>query len=139
MTQQESVEQKIRSACPELQELTFGCRVQNDEKMATLLNILKKEEDGDSYTVETVFFDGDFQAYGVQIIGGGWKIIGHPIQLQHVLRAIGIGRRELMSASTQGGGHALVVKVGEDHMVWNLTRPFSEQSEKVYRFLDEIL
>ena len=144
MTPQQSVEKKIRKACPELQELKFGCEV-IDLRTGFKRTVLEKKDLG-------VFIWSHEDGNGVGVYQDKVKIIGNPIQLQHVLRAIKAGKK-VSAAINENGRISLSEPVkytaGEVipntypvHWVgcsYDLTRPSSEQSEEVYRFLDEIL
>lgn len=61
------------------------------------------------------------------------------ITLVDILRILGKGRNELMSASTQGNGAFFVVKIGDGHMVWHLISPLHEQSDELGSWLLTII
>lgn len=90
MTKYEAVRAKIVEACPELQELTFGLRFLCGNEIHVLISLGK---DG-GYTSGIVHGNGKdvwgLQSYQ-QVFLEEYKddIIGHPIRLSHVLRAIG--------------------------------------------------
>ena len=110
MNKKQAVEAKIRELNPELMELSFGCEVRMTGG-------------------ETLIFSKENE-YLKRTIECESAIIGHPIHLEHVLRA-------LKFAQKQRGMFT------EDlHMLlslYNLSLPFSQQSDEVYEFLYEAL
>lgn len=73
----------IRDACPEIMELTFGCKYLVGNEVHVLINV--KE---DRYTGGIVAGDGT--VWGLQGIDHAFdlEILGHEIQLSHVLRTL---------------------------------------------------
>ena len=121
MNKQTPVENKIRELVPELMELSFGCEIDFGRW-------------GDS-----MYFKPNLvlsrKPVAVRYIGevADKKIIGHPIHLEHVLRAMKLKR--------QSHGHKTWSEIEIDTLLklYNLTKPFSEQSPELYQFLAEVL
>lgn len=92
MSYQEKAEQYVREQLPELMELSFGCEVTPDGGNGSVAKIYKIHED-DTFDglIEGTTEDGEAE-FVVTVTKGKLakcKIIGHPIQLQHWLRALG--------------------------------------------------
>ena len=148
MSPLDTTEKRIRELVPELQELSFGCEVfnieENQKEIVWLTNLdMSKPE---VYTNKTYpqyqasyrfTFDEDASGYE-------YKILGHPIQLHHVLQAIrdssGYRFKQGYIGITANGQFIDVDadKLGTEIM-WNLTKPYSEQSQEVKDFIGEII
>lgn len=112
------VTKKIQECCPELLELSFGCQYKVKSRPGI-------------FTIR-----GDFERGIVK--GLAPEIIGHPIRLEHVLRAIYEKHPSFHNYpfidcnGSLNNGYGRICK-------WNLTKPLSEQDEKVIEFLADIL
>lgn len=133
MNQMEELTAKIHKHCPELMELSTGCRVYDSKAIdwARDLVLLVYTPKGKLYFREP---DGSVfhttSSYLKQI-----EILGHPITLEHVLKAIdeeaGSGFPwEIVACTTE------VRKLVE---MWNLTKPLSEQSPELIEWLNQIV
>jgi len=129
-TIQKQAEQKVRALVPELQELSFGCVVRTDD--GYFRNVLE---------IEYGRWDAPYKVLvGANILGFiEWsdveniEIIGHPIHLEHILLAI-----ERRASEKDDFAPIFVVRkviLSE----YDLSKPFSEQIEEFYQFLNEIL
>lgn len=130
MTNQQKAEQLIRERVPELQELSFGCEVrwQDGEYDINKTVIIKG---GAGY--ENYYWDNQGNKFHGEDIE---EIIGHPIELHHVLMAIEkYLKEELPNASliflNQQMGSYVKPLVTKCH----LDKPFNEQSEDLYQFI----
>ena len=127
------LEQKIRKHCPELQALTFGCEVKRFENTPKEVFIC----DG------TVLRESTGQIFGFDR-EDPMKIIGHPIEWSHVLRAIEkSGKYALMEKgiAITPSGQILDFnkeKCGTDMFI-DLSLPFSQQSPEVHKFINDLI
>lgn len=138
----EAVRAKIIMSCPELMELSFGCGFEDGSKLISLnhpfalntfVSILRK--DGYEMTYETSGIEPNHS-----------KILGHPIRLSHVLRAI---EKTIDSNDYHLGmdGAICIDEFDEDDDCvsvekarWDLTKDdLSLQSPEVWNFLFKIL
>lgn len=113
MNEKEKAEAYVRSKCPELMELSFGCRVKvkNEDTFFTAINKPYGSLHWDFIKVaERKEVDN-----GINVLG--LEIIGHPIQLAHVLRCITEDWR------------------GEFLEVWDLDKDWNNQEERVFNWL----
>lgn len=126
----EQLENKIRQLVPSLMELSFGCKV------------IWKDDEGDLNESILIRIYNDFY-YGIfeenfnkeQII----EILGHPIQLHHVLFAVDKAYKEL--ATTCEGGMLEREKREYIHTAkyWDLTKDLSGQSEETIEFISNLI
>lgn len=140
MTHKEQVEKKIRELVPELQELSVGCHLR--DKANNVVCLVCKERPWQK-TVQVVDWSGWLS---VGAINTHFEIIGHPIELRHVLRAIqesarwvflGVAEDKLFfSRRKLANGES--IEEGEP-ISYNLTLPFSDQDPALYEFLHSIL
>lgn len=94
MTQQQIAENYVRENLPELMELSFGCLV---EKYGSRFTWLHMETDMQSMNLCTYMQFSTMHQVRETVEGvEQFKIIGHPIQLQHWLRVL-----ELLKVETQ--------------------------------------
>lgn len=115
----------IQEACPELMELSFGCelKVKNVEALCICI------DNGGYKNTET----GANVYYDVRKKDELIKVLGHPIQLAYVLKAIGV------DIALCRGGDSLEIASDSGHCDWNLSLPLSEQSPETIAFLLSIL
>lgn len=129
----EAVREAVIAACPEIMELSFGCRISNG-KSSQLVNYL--DPNGIHWC------DGTFS---VNEAIKNLKIIGHPIRIAHVLRAI----KEKCPSKIAEGIEGINWDEGEEQYAryglrmlreWNLLEDdLSKQSAETINFLWEIL
>ena len=88
MTTQEKltkIESVIRECCPELQELSFGCEIRIQCMPHRVYKYIGHSEDKPMY----VYDKGDKErSLNLLHIDYKIEIIGHPIHLEHILRAM---------------------------------------------------
>lgn len=125
-----NTEQRIRSLVPELQELSFGCEMSNP--WASETNPIKKGfyVKGKGYDTELTDKKGKFW-----LTSKDTEILGHPIELHHVLQAIGgVG-----VSRYSYGDNRINDKVADIFECWDLTKNFSSQSKETQDFIGELL
>lgn len=140
------VQNKIRELVPELMDLSFGCKYVAQLRNIKTGEILEGATGQDKvigWKNGDTFINSCLAEIKEQDI---IKIIGHPIHLEHVLRAI-----ELCPSDEFFDGVPCITEDGEfadiygvdsgviDKPTYNLSKPFSEQSPELYQFLAEIL
>ncbi len=147
----ETLEKRIRELVPSLQELSFGCEfIYYEEEEYTggntfevkdvVVKVVGKRTVDDSIYIKGVKTEYEFDSER------DFKILGHPIQLHHVLQAVGKGRKDTAykNVVTVGDDGLIWEELGKEGSVkcvgnWDLTKPLSGQSEEVVTFLNEIL
>lgn len=153
----------IRAACPETMELTFGCKIKYgvnylyfgnihiDWRFATILRRHKNwlyeiyetidEVHGMKDLEITNFWRRDWEGPDKH-----YEIIGHPLQIMHVLRAIGVA---MMNTNPSV---IISIDVDGDFMRWmdgnhwedtgvnfDLTKDLDGQSDETKEWLDKII
>lgn len=139
MTKLQQVEKKIREACPELMEMSFGCEVKHG---AYTVKVLSAKAFGRTVNgKEKSTFASVIASDGERVVGFVLEdketIIGHPIHLEHVLRAVGTGRRVRIDINIIDDCIGLYNGTAESK--YNLTLPPSKQSPELINFIHEIL
>ncbi len=131
-----TTEQKIRQLVPSLQETIVGCLAVQDGKTIVMNKAYK-------------YFDaGLYEAVnekGNTVMAGFSEILGHEIQLHHVLQAIEIvGKKHPVvqhvddrEESIEGGNWKYFRNKLVD--IYDLTKPFSGQTQEVKDFIGELL
>lgn len=145
MTKQKFIESKIREACPELMELTFGCYISNSKNYR-----LQYVGYNNRQHCISLWKDGEQSLLFVDKVNTE-EIIGHPIHLEHVLRAMQtlsndnwqrhwvINRwGEFLNDAKPEIAELPVAAVGE---TYDLTLTFEQnmENEELLNFLYEIL
>lgn len=102
--------QKIREMCPELMELSFGCEIKIDDCKATFVSRYWHTAGEE---IEVGIFKPFFQS-GDNFIKKDLKdldfeIIGHPVHLEHLLRAIDMPGDERYETVTLKGSKLRIV------------------------------
>lgn len=158
----ETLEKRIRELVPSLMELSFGCLIEMKKyrgESMSMCNFAISEPvpvvsvcDGFSGVVRTQYVDlfGSVSTDGfkrskeddsqwIQCPSRIKKIIGHPIQLHHVLQAI----NEVFTRSSNTYIISNFGVIMDTHFnlkaEWDLTKPLECQSDEVINFLSEIL
>lgn len=131
-----NTEQKIRELVPGLQELTFGCEYEhNDTKY-----ILVKDEYNGEHLLGYDFCNGSYTTTLWRKMRDEIKILGHPIQLHHVLRAVSPYQNTTVSFSKSSSGYVEINQRQADVLtVWDLTKDYQNQSEEVKEFIGNLL
>ena len=132
MNTKQKLDKRIRELVPSLMELSKGCEVEFFGR--TLGTIIEKVND------ESIYCDVGSNILKKITTKGIYKIIGHPIQLQHILLAIEkVNNDEKYVISSTGVfGHIDDVDHGEP-VKYNLSKSYNDQEEEVHKFLAEIL
>ena len=145
----QQLEQKIRQLVPSLQELSFGCEVRIIENSDWGHEVIKAYGDrtwwfdDSSMRFHPIFWRFDYIEY-VQN-KNSVEILGHPIQLHHVLQAIAltIGDEYAWEQAIDTTGQFRTDWGDKRHegsgIYWDLTLPLSGQSEEVVKFLNGVL
>lgn len=126
------IEARIRELVPELQELTFGCEVRygSDEQEPQTVTI------GNPYEViETKSYKKVRNPWCLDDTSDLLEILGHPIQLAHVLQAI--DKRE--KGIWQDGAYLYPDVCELIGKMWNLSKYFADQEEETKLFVGELL
>jgi len=147
-----ALEKKIREICPELQKLEFGCNVlvnldSGSHKGKWYLKIFaaRKYESNPTlwygYSTTDDLSVNDSAPFEEKDIV---EILGKPIELQHVLRAIevvrkekGLPRIETMFDTNKGYGWDVLYAYLLVH--WNLLLDLAHQTEEIQKWLASIL
>ncbi len=158
MTDHAQLKQRIQECCPELLELSFGCEVYlkpYDEEgpyrvlgKIGICNRHKKTheecyEPGNKCDVNDGYWllGGDDESDGMwefQVLENEiGEILGHPIELQHVLRTI----KKLPDNKWRGGWGC----IPDDDLAkfvlydWDLTQDLDHQSEETKSWLEKVI
>lgn len=124
-----TLEQKIRKYNEkELQELTFGCEVKRFENTAKELYI----------GAHTVYRPSTYQLFDFNHTDD-IEIIGHPIELRHVLIAIEKSGKTGFSVNSHGNCFAYVDDNNVTQFVIDLSLPFSQWSPEVHEFINKLI
>lgn len=148
----------IRELVPELMELTFGCEVEYYDLIQTEVDDFRDDiatvigEKGQipvmGYLANKTMYETEYRTfpYSSGYANGVKKIIGHPIQLHHVLKAIGKkpnNKEWSYFVGPQGGFHEWFSLKGRLDLrtvaKWDLNKSLSDQSPEVHEFLLSIL
>lgn len=129
MSPLEQVREAIIKAVPEIVELKFGCQVKLDGL---------KGYDGGVATLAVPHAGGWLDTGGIYLNPKELTIIGRPVQLADVLRAIGLKGRSIFHVYADGkiGGSWGTYK---DELAWDLSKPLDQQSPETIDFLASIL
>ena len=143
----EAVRAKVIMACPELMDLSFGCRLNHPEyPKYAVINDVRGIGNGSEikyWTDKGHTFYSDWKKENKIRRNFSseewWEIIGHPITLAHVLRTIQMATREI-AIDTEGE----IFNWFEENLPmickWDLTKDdFAEQDPSVWEALDKML
>ena len=120
----DKLDKRIRELVPELMELSEGCELQYDNERAIIFN-------GNQMSAECGSID-NFDGIEDE------DIIGHPIQLQHILLAI--ENADMPNLSFRSENNFLYFNENQDgEVIYNLSKSYNDQEEEVHKFLAEIL
>lgn len=165
MSNKEKVEKKIRELVPELQELSEGCEFDWDNEIGDCVrfvvthvegsvNVLDEHETLSIYArvkdkrpegVPICFDTPDDYEDGMTFFDYA-KIIGHPIHLEHVLRAVSHSIPPPRSEATLHDEQIMRNKfklfdtrIEKTVRKYEWDKPFTEQPDDLYQFLAEVL
>jgi len=134
----QQLEQKIRQLVPSLQELSFGCEFKIYSNPVEKLAYIQSFTSGYS-RVCTIRDNGDvYTVLRSREEIESWEILGHQIQLHHVMYAIELKNKHFELGYTVGMDGTFK-KESSYVGIWDITEPLSGQSEEVVKFLNEVL
>lgn len=135
MTPLQELTKKIQSHCPELVELRFGCKLLRKSNDCPEYIIAEKPSED---SVELRCWDGWQKK---QWVRENFEILGHPITLEHVLKAIAIQNSgELFDIQAFDGELIRITLPNWDtDSNWTLTKPLHLQSEPLINWLNTII
>lgn len=166
MTPLESLTKKLHALLPELTELSFGCRVKVNEPV---LENLRKSDKRAGFAKNTwIISDMEAEcvklknAYDTGLDIGSWiglgliELIGHPIGLEHVLKAlqkqIKIIRAQLPKEEDKSDSENAAMFMLWDRLrywwsylhtdpntPWKLGHTLENQSQKLIKVLDNLI
>lgn len=143
MTPLQLLDQRIREIVPSLQELSFGCEVlygKEDGKEASLAqNCLYAGELSDGNVVLQLMNIKKVMRVSRDQFDTFAKVIGHPIQLHHVLQAIGQNWRLSVDSYVYRNEFCIYHIDKGEYFKWDLTKDLSNQSKECIEFLLSIL
>jgi hypothetical protein len=131
-----TLEQKIRELVPSLQDLKTGVPVMYKKAVCLYMYSFKDRFDKEIWTL----FEARYRTH--QVSPKYCKVIGHPIQLHHVLTAISRTPGADIGMGISGDGITLYMyeKIeAAPYLCWDLTESLEGQSEETKKFLEEIL
>jgi hypothetical protein len=134
----EIVKDRIYELVPELKEVSSGCLVKhkmlNEEKVIALYNKIKPI----SYLLcDRGSYEGMVDRYYFE---AWYEVLGHPIQLHHVLQAVKkIAGEEYEYFCIDYDGNFFGDVHGNYGYVWNLSKDLDGQNSKAIKFLKTIL
>ena len=159
MTNKELCENRIRELCPELMELSFGCNVKvkteniiNKEYVEMIdgvgnyAKIIKhsidyspRDSDGapdrdDFYSFEILLDGGIYIKFENELCEDDFEILGHPIHLEHIIKAV--RHREVELDIFSGYGNVIYINTIKRY---DFKFSFNQQSNEFYQFLLELL
>lgn len=141
----EIIREKVIEVVPEILELKFGCRVKIDGTIYSLIDNFRfvggGGYNGEDYDEDDICDINELISFGAKL-----EIIGRPIQLSDVLRAIG----DLNKGNKVNDFNKLEYGIGVDSfwignsithqsMDWDLSKPLEEQNTEVLEFLVQLL
>lgn len=135
-------QQIVRQACikanPSIMELSFGCRIKNGKYgEALILRVEKQEGESDCYYHVYDRLENPMVALSPR--HHNWEILGHEPTLADVLLAM--PTNSVLKINNLGGFSWFIDNEWKDIATprWNLSLPFSQQSEEVLIFLASLL
>lgn len=144
----DEIKQRIVELVPEIMELKFGCLVQDPDfpRPAIVVRVFPSNPDG-SYSFKTQYWkEGSVGNIGLDGDAKNWKILGRPIQLHDVLRAVDKSRK-------RDGWEYFVTSSGTFHKInimhadytptalfrFDLSLDFDSQTPEVRAFIGTLL
>ncbi len=127
---------KIRELLPDTQKLEFGCEVVYDRRTCKYLTHVEGFCD--------VMLPPKYDKGILQVTNPRLKILGRPLQLHDILRAIGKVRAGFDWAVTVDGriiqnqGGVTSIFIASDYR-WNLSTDWNGQSDEVKEFVGKII
>ena len=130
-----NLDKRIRELVPSLMELSFGCEV-----MVTIDDEYKEKNVISKLGVGFLGIEVECERYDIEKIKDVdfIEVIGHPIQLQHILLAI--ENADMPNLSFRSENNFLYFNENQDgEVIYNLSKSYNDQEEEVHKFLAEIL
>ncbi len=130
------IQQAVHKACPELLELSFGCKIKYHDDFPMRF-IVHENDDNNSIGL----YEKNNTVQGIEDIKE-FEILGHPIQLQHVLRAM---EANVQSVTIECDGNwklyeSLDMWVAQRIKYnWDLTKDLNGQSPETLEFIASLL
>lgn len=123
MTHLESITKKLHALLPELLELSFGCEVSLYSGKHKLESVICEHNKGEWAKVGSK--------------RDSFKILGHEITLEHVLKALSIiGHYYTLNPSDS---KTCWIEVKSNADFWTIGLPLHKQSPELHEFLDSLL
>ena len=143
MNNPQQLKERIYALNPELKELTEGCRI----KIWWLDNPDEREADEEAVFSERSMrdnggVDGKYKQIIEDNVCGTVEIIGHPIHLEHVLRAIGDIQDRCMFSDGSFSAFNMVTGTWSKYCRYDLTKTFDQniaENEELVTFLLSII
>lgn len=134
------IKARIQSLCPDIMELKFGCIVKHANRFGIIVAINKYERDDETFTRQIVKWEGEVFVDQVQIIGARWEILGSPITLAVVLRAME-KCGATVSVDTFGDFYGLEDLDNNNSLAhWNLAKDnYDDQTKETQKFIGTLL
>lgn len=144
----DTIKAKIQSLVPELFELSFGCKFIENDSTQTLIYL------GETNSGAVMAYSQTLEDTFTYDFGFGDKskieVLGHPIQLQHVLRAIGTKKKiviepilgaflEWKDGNRKGGDYFEALSPDGSRICWDMTKYFDGQTAATKEFIGELL
>lgn len=132
MTPLESLTKKIHALLPELLELSFGCRITTKKWNSNYsIETITGTYHGEFVEFDCLFRDGRIKANEIA------EILGHPVTLEHVLKALGVVGHFYTLYSANENTCWVEIKKGSEP--WSLGLPLDKQNPETILFLDDLL
>jgi hypothetical protein len=129
------IKQKIQELVPEIMELKFGCIIRNHEMTEDLKFCGESKQGGETCYIPSI---DDYVVLDSHI---GCEILGRPIRLADVLRAIGETKNRV--ACDDMGNIFELTGAGQIIMpahFWDLSKDsYDDQSQETKKFIGELL
>lgn len=127
----------IHELVPETMALTFGCEVKNIHSNRVLKVVENCNKMADEGCDITLFSNDSLYLYEASSKDGSLEILGHPITLADVLRAVH-DKNSYPKISIHCDGNFTMSGIRTCYN-WDLTKDLSGQSDEVFEFLLTIL
>lgn len=133
MTTLQELTQKIQKHCPELLELSFGCYVEFYGRLC----VMKTTKAWGQFTTLYNCVQEDGESNWFNLDDTNITVLGHPITLEHVLKAIAL--RYGAHVLEWSGIQTCSLEAARAVAKWKFNKPLSEQSEDTIKWLNEII
>jgi hypothetical protein len=141
MTNLQELKNRIYEICPELKELKMGCKVSwtYEHSLNSASKVLRTKKGiivggYGSTNLIRVIFEGNKNATDINL--NKLEIIGHPITLEAVLKAI---NKNNTGICINADGTFCQMTEGDMGYQWKLGEPLEKQSEECVNFLHNLI